>query len=905
MKTNFLLVFYVMAKQSDFIKRELFKFIEEEYTSVGEFSPPNPEGVEISVGKYVENGDDQDMERELQADIGAQPILAIDENVRSIENPEEIIDKVLNNLGIHEKPHYEGKGTMGIAYSVGDKIYKITTDNSEAAEAIKLKGKQNKYLADVYNVYDLNMSNTKERFFVIVSEKLRTDYVKFGELLENIENVFNYNLREDIFDLMKLYRDHRDLYNHWIEKIKLALSDYPEERNLWQSILYIIDELKQNNIKSLDIVDSNLGYKKNGKIGFFDFGYSDEKVPKTIDTLTLENQIFERLLTYMPNASMVSVKKKCQLGGNGDGTSTACNQGDVNALDIKKLSEAKETKIEYGALMVFFDIDNWNEVTSMVDKDDIYDKPSFGIEDEPHLTLLYGFHTDVKVEEVQKIIESIIDISKPLKIELNKVSSFETNDYDVVKFDVVLTDTLSKLNKALKKLPHTSNFPDYHPHVTISYVKKGTGKKYGKKFKKNIKLQSDKLVFSSKKDGKAVLKVKKSNLNENKIPVNSLPFKSDIESAGGKIYSVGGAVRDDLLKRESKDLDLLITGVPLDVIEQILSKYGRVDNVGKSFGILKFNTPETGELDIAIPRTEKATGEGGYQGFDVTSDHSLPIEKDLERRDFTINAIAKDSNGNTIDPYNGTKDIQDKVIRMVNPKAFSEDPLRMLRALQFSSRFGFEIEPETMKAIQQNASKIREISPERILIEFQKIVDKGSPTVGADLLIKTGLYQNIFSIQPKINVSEFQNVKTMGEFIYQLIKHGISNPAEFYKNNLKGDIDTFNEIKALEMAFKDQSENSVTNKLTVYSMYKTFPNSINSEIIPDKIKKNIKEMRDMNMPFSLRELQVNGNDLLPLGFSGMQIGQILKNMLIDVYSGKQRNNKELLLRQLVPIEPKI
>ena len=220
------------------------------------------------------------------------------------------------------------------------------------------------------------------------------------------------------------------------------------------------------------------------------------------------------------------------------------------------------------------------------------------------------------------------------------------------------------------------------------------------------------------------VELNESVMNEAQLmSLQDLPFKQEVEQLGGKIYSVGGAVRDEFLGKESKDLDLLITGIPMEELEQILSKYGRVDAVGKSFGILKFK-PEgaTEQIDIAIPRTEKPSGEGGHKGFEVTSDHTLPIEKELKRRDFTINAIAKDTEGNIVDPYGGQEDLKNKIIRVVNPEAFSDDPLRMLRAVQFASRFGFTIEPETMKLIQDNASRIKEIPPERILTEFDKIV---------------------------------------------------------------------------------------------------------------------------------------------------------------------------------------
>jgi len=228
---------------------------------------------------------------------------------------------------------------------------------------------------------------------------------------------------------------------------------------------------------------------------------------------------------------------------------------------------------------------------------------------------------------------------------------------------------------------------------------------------------------------------KKNMIKEaNIMSLEDLPFKQEIEKLGGKIFSVGGAVRDKFLGKDSKDLDILITGIPMDKLERLLTKYGKVDAVGKSFGVIKF-VPKgaTDDIDIAIPRTEQKVGDG-HKGFDVKSDHELPIEDDLKRRDFTINAIAKDVNGNLIDPYNGQDDLRNKIIRVVNPEAFADDPLRMLRGVQFASRFGFTIEPHTMDLIKQNAPKIKEIAGERMFIELEKIVTKGDKKVGAQLL---------------------------------------------------------------------------------------------------------------------------------------------------------------------------
>jgi tRNA nucleotidyltransferase/poly(A) polymerase len=348
-----------------------------------------------------------------------------------------------------------------------------------------------------------------------------------------------------------------------------------------------------------------------------------------------------------------------------------------------------------------------------------------------------------------------------------------------------------------------------------------------------------------------------------------LPFKNEIKGMGGKIYSVGGAVRDEFLGKESKDLDILITGIPLDKLEMILDKYGKVDAVGKSFGILKFVPDGSKEdIDVAIPRTEFASGEGGHKGFDVTSDHNLPIEKDLERRDFTINAIAKDIEGNLIDPFGGQEDLAKKSIRLVNPSAFSDDPLRMLRAVQFASRFDFTIEPETMKAIKANANRIREIAPERILTEFDKIVKKGDALVGAELLDNTGLLEQIFGKSVDINRAlPWNNVQAMSEFIFMLAQNVVESPAEFYKKNLKGDIPTFKELKAFEK-IKDISQDKRLNRGVVHQMFLLAPNVLNSNILPSPLKLAAKELLSGKYPKSLKDLAVNGNDLMQLGLQG-------------------------------------
>ncbi|MBD3403372.1 hypothetical protein GF420_10790, partial [candidate division GN15 bacterium] len=216
----------------------------------------------------------------------------------------------------------------------------------------------------------------------------------------------------------------------------------------------------------------------------------------------------------------------------------------------------------------------------------------------------------------------------------------------------------------------------------------------------------------------------------------------------GRIYEVGGAVRDRFLEnREVKDRDYLVTGIPYDQLSTILGRFGRVDLVGRSFGVIKFTQARHGRpytFDIALPRKEYSTG-SGHKDFHVAFDPSLSVEDDLVRRDFTINAmaIALDSE-EVIDPLDGMVDLKNRQLRMTSKASFLEDPLRMLRAVQFSARFDFEIEPETLQAMHDHHELIRTVSAERIAEELNKLLEKAEkPSDGFRLMQRTGLLADI------------------------------------------------------------------------------------------------------------------------------------------------------------------
>lgn len=217
----------------------------------------------------------------------------------------------------------------------------------------------------------------------------------------------------------------------------------------------------------------------------------------------------------------------------------------------------------------------------------------------------------------------------------------------------------------------------------------------------------------------------------------------------GRIFEVGGAVRDKLLHTDikAKDRDYLVTGIPFKSLSKILRNHGKVDLVGQSFGVIKFTqfrNDKAYTFDITLPRKEHSTGMG-HKDFEVTYDPALKVEDDLSRRDFTINAMALAlDTDELIDPLDGRVDLEKKQIRVVYPASFEDDPLRMIRAIQFAARLEFLIEPATYEAICRNAELIKTVSPERINEELNKMLMLAEqPSTGFRLMQTSGLLKYV------------------------------------------------------------------------------------------------------------------------------------------------------------------
>lgn len=202
------------------------------------------------------------------------------------------------------------------------------------------------------------------------------------------------------------------------------------------------------------------------------------------------------------------------------------------------------------------------------------------------------------------------------------------------------------------------------------------------------------------------------------IPARVLDVLRAIREAGGKGILIGGSVRDAILGKVGKDIDIEVYGLPGDTLFDLLGRFGKVNAVGKSFGVYKLRVDST-DIDFSLPRKERKVSTG-HRGFHVDVDHTLGYVDAAKRRDFTINTLGYDPLEKLVyDPHGGMDDLKKGVIRMTDPAAFRDDPLRVLRMAQFSARFGFEIDPETIDHARR-APELETLPMERNFEEFRK-----------------------------------------------------------------------------------------------------------------------------------------------------------------------------------------
>lgn len=369
---------------------------------------------------------------------------------------------------------------------------------------------------------------------------------------------------------------------------------------------------------------------------------------------------------------------------------------------------------------------------------------------------------------------------------------------------------------------------------------------------------------------------------------------------GGDLYLVGGIVRDYFLGKESKDIDIVVRNIPFEDLKSILGQYGKVDVVGESFGVLKYKDEEI-ELDIALPRVDKKIeGEFGHKAIEAQSNPFLPIKFDLLRRDFNFNAIAYSINDSEfVDPFGGVEDIRNKVVSCVDENAFAEDPLRILRALQMSLRFGFEVDKKTNDLIQKFSNRISELPKERILIELEKIVKANKWFIEIEATIdELNLFDVLFNngFTRKKLLGDLR-ISTLEDLFYALLKINSEKQILELQKSFSLDNQTVKNLKAIVLFEKMQETEDI-----YFSAFKAMEISKTREILKSPFllgNNGILIWLNSGLPFTINELNLNGNELQEIfGFVGSEIGTA-KNLLIKaIFENDLENEKESLIKFL-------
>jgi len=398
-----------------------------------------------------------------------------------------------------------------------------------------------------------------------------------------------------------------------------------------------------------------------------------------------------------------------------------------------------------------------------------------------------------------------------------------------------------------------------------------------------------------------------------KLKETVILIESAISTIGGsRLYFVGGFVRDrvlekdigdaDFVERESKDVDFVVCEMPfnsnqvseaLDAIVSALSTIpnSKVKEVGKSFGVVKA-TINGEEFDFAIPRMSESKIGNGHADFIVEMDPSASIETDLSRRDFTMNAMALTMDLQIIDPFGGIRDIENTVIRTVGKPydRFMEDPLRILRGLQFASRLDFSIDEETFCEMKKLAGTVLTISGERIYEEFKKAFSEVFCFSFIHMLMTTGIGNLLFG-------SNFYPREVIFVPPPRRDRKDESVDIRFVAMFLFGGDYTVLKLPTRTIQMIELGRNMHSNKKEPWE----YIGSLDGEF--EMLYFVMRERRDLffkmeRLPITSKKLAVSGGELMEHGLKGKEIGKAQKMFLSLIWNGKLSNKKKSLLDYL-------
>ena len=432
----------------------------------------------------------------------------------------------------------------------------------------------------------------------------------------------------------------------------------------------------------------------------------------------------------------------------------------------------------------------------------------------------------------------------------------------------------------------------------------------------------------------------------NKISINNF---SEVEikilnklNEYGKGYIVGGAIRDILLGLKSKDVDFA-TNLSYETLKTLFNEYAPKET-GKSFGVLRIRI---NNIDYEIAKFRKDIYRKEKKVSFVDN-----IRNDLARRDFTINAMAYNQKEGIIDLYNGQKDIENRIINFIGnaEERIIEDPLRVLRAFRFMSRLDFSLSENTIEAIKNQKFLLKNIPEEKITMEFSKLLLGDNIKNTLTLMKDTGVLELIIpefkatydfnQCNPHHNLDLFNHIINVVskvpadlELRYSALLHDIAKPivqtfdekgiAHYKTHEIVGAdmardilarlklpvklIDTVVEIIKKHMVlYKDITDkkfNELLSEMGYDNLWRLIEHSIadnsskNNEVVSTEndLHERLKRAVEKQMQVTVNDLAVNGKDLIELGFTGKEVGEIKKELLDKYLSEEIQNNKEEML----------
>jgi tRNA nucleotidyltransferase (CCA-adding enzyme) len=435
-------------------------------------------------------------------------------------------------------------------------------------------------------------------------------------------------------------------------------------------------------------------------------------------------------------------------------------------------------------------------------------------------------------------------------------------------------------------------------------------------------------------------------------------------SLGFDAWLVGGAVRDELLGKPVRDTDFVVPGVGHAELKAALAPHGRVEDLvvaGQNVGVRLLPRDRSvralapAGIEFAPPRVERSTGPGRHD-FEIVADASIPLERDMERRDFTINAIAKRlETGELLDPLGGRRDLEQRLLRTTSPTSFRDDPLRIVRGLRFVSELGLDPDEATLVQMREWAPQVRLVSGERIggglaadgRGELSKLLLGREPAKALRLARDTGV---LVAMMPEFNRAIGHRVDTprqpmpVDEHTFSAVQHGaeLDAPLEVrlallvhdLGKPLEGEDDRKHAAISAELAapilrrlryptrlrsevvrlvrahsfpvgqefegeparrFLAEYGDRLAGELLVHKRADLLAKSPEPWELPALDAMGQALQRERRHPHRIADLAIDGDDLLSLGFSeGPSVGRALETLLDDVLEEPERNTPDWL-----------